>query len=140
MFVWRACNGILPLGVELFRRHVSSSPFCGSCDAKVESLSHVLFECRGCKNCGARNLLIFLGSTIMPRCRLFYKCLGASIDSGAISRGGEICLESVGGAQHRGPWMYEWLSPDVVTWAKIFLDTYRDAAHQNLVDRPPALP
>lgn len=36
--------------------------------------------------------------------------------------------------------MYEWLSPDVVTWAKIFLDTYRDAAHQNRVDRPPALP
>lgn len=47
MFLWRACMGILPHKLELFRRHIIGNPFCESCGVKMESLAHVLLECRG---------------------------------------------------------------------------------------------
>lgn len=46
MFLWRACNGILPNKVELFRRRIADSPFCSRCESGVETNVHGLFECR----------------------------------------------------------------------------------------------
>lgn len=47
MFLWRAYAGILPLKVELFQRHIVCSPYCSGFDFAVESIAHVLLECRG---------------------------------------------------------------------------------------------
>lgn len=46
MFLWRACNGILPNKVELFRRRIADNPFCSRCESGVETNVHGLFECR----------------------------------------------------------------------------------------------
>lgn len=49
MFVWRACLNILPHAVELVRRYISSDPFCVHCKGELETMAHVLMECRGRK-------------------------------------------------------------------------------------------
>lgn len=47
MFLWRLCRNILPLAVELYRRHIIPNPFCAYCTSKVETSAHVLLKCRG---------------------------------------------------------------------------------------------
>lgn len=47
LFLWRACKNILPHAAELTRRHVISNPMCIHCKEKMETLAHVLMECRG---------------------------------------------------------------------------------------------
>lgn len=47
MFLWRATKNILPLGAELFRRHISENPLCGHCCNHLETISHVSMQCRG---------------------------------------------------------------------------------------------
>lgn len=49
IFVWRACLNILPNAVELVRRHISSNPYCMHCNGALETMAHVLMECRGCE-------------------------------------------------------------------------------------------
>lgn len=50
MFMWRASMNILPVLVELFRRHIIPSPVCASCSEEMESLAHVFMECRGLRD------------------------------------------------------------------------------------------
>lgn len=47
VFLWRACLGILPHVLELFRRHIISSPICVSCGVASETTFYVFMECRG---------------------------------------------------------------------------------------------
>lgn len=47
MFLWLATKNILPLGVELTRRHIGTDPFCKHCSSDLETVSHVFMHCRG---------------------------------------------------------------------------------------------
>lgn len=47
MFLRRACANILPQNAKLFRRHITTSPFCPECGVEVKTISHVLTKCRG---------------------------------------------------------------------------------------------
>lgn len=49
MFVWRACKNSLPHAVEMVRRHIGTNPFCINCKVKLETMAHILMECRGRK-------------------------------------------------------------------------------------------
>lgn len=46
MFIWRACMGIIPHSVELYRRHIALNPFCAHYGIEAESSFHVFMECR----------------------------------------------------------------------------------------------
>lgn len=50
LFIWRACKNILPHAVELTRKRISSSLFCLHCKTEMETISHVLMECRGLRD------------------------------------------------------------------------------------------
>ncbi|XP_012853795.1 PREDICTED: uncharacterized protein LOC105973319 [Erythranthe guttata] len=47
IFLWRACNSILPTNEELFRRKISTSPSCRRCGSPRESTMHVIGHCGG---------------------------------------------------------------------------------------------
>lgn len=44
-FLWRACNDILPVKVNLMRRHIGGDPYCPFCRKGLEYTSHLFFEC-----------------------------------------------------------------------------------------------
>ncbi|XP_012837906.1 PREDICTED: uncharacterized protein LOC105958446 [Erythranthe guttata] len=46
IFIWRAVGDLIPANAALFRRHVSSNPFCGRCRIKPETTVHALVQCR----------------------------------------------------------------------------------------------
>uniref|UniRef100_A0A2N9G3M1 Reverse transcriptase domain-containing protein n=1 Tax=Fagus sylvatica TaxID=28930 RepID=A0A2N9G3M1_FAGSY len=46
LFIWKACKGILPTKLNLFRKKVSNSFTCEFCDEEPESVEHVLVECQ----------------------------------------------------------------------------------------------
>lgn len=50
MFIWRACNNIRPHAMELTRRPVSSNSCCIHCKQELETMSHILMECRGLRD------------------------------------------------------------------------------------------
>jgi hypothetical protein len=40
-------HGILPLKSILLKRHIGTSDVCPLCNAKLEDVSHMLFNCHG---------------------------------------------------------------------------------------------
>ncbi|CAN1189612.1 Putative ribonuclease H protein At1g65750, partial [Linum perenne] len=44
-FIWRICRNALPTKVGLLRRRCGSSSICHTCNAKEETLEHLLFHC-----------------------------------------------------------------------------------------------
>jgi hypothetical protein len=45
VFLWRACNNILPTKDNLFRRKISDDPQCPLCGGDTETLGHILWSC-----------------------------------------------------------------------------------------------
>jgi hypothetical protein len=45
LFLWRACNDILPTKDRLLRRKVVSDPLCPLCGHEAETTGHVLWTC-----------------------------------------------------------------------------------------------
>jgi hypothetical protein len=45
VFLWKACNNLLPTQENLFKRKVSSDPLCPICGVEVETISHILWSC-----------------------------------------------------------------------------------------------
>jgi len=45
LFLWRACNNILPTKENLLRRKIVTDPFCPLCGREVETSGHVLWSC-----------------------------------------------------------------------------------------------
>lgn len=45
VFLWRACNEILPSKATLVHRKVGGDPYCSWCKGKIETTSHPFFEC-----------------------------------------------------------------------------------------------
>jgi tRNA(Ile2) C34 agmatinyltransferase TiaS len=50
MFIWRACQEILPTCENLHRRHIMSDPMCPMCGVAVESVGHILWNCQSAKD------------------------------------------------------------------------------------------
>ncbi|XP_012842431.1 PREDICTED: uncharacterized protein LOC105962665 [Erythranthe guttata] len=46
IFVWRAAWDIIPTKGALFRRHITSDPFCNLCGTRTETTVHALIGCR----------------------------------------------------------------------------------------------
>jgi hypothetical protein len=45
MFLWQACNNILPTKELLFKRHISEDPLCPICGLGTETIVHILWSC-----------------------------------------------------------------------------------------------
>lgn len=45
LFLWRACQDILPTRLSLFRRHIIDESLCPMCDGADESTMHALLYC-----------------------------------------------------------------------------------------------
>jgi hypothetical protein len=43
--LWRACQEILPIKHNLFKRKITSDPFCPICGQADETSLHILWEC-----------------------------------------------------------------------------------------------
>jgi hypothetical protein len=43
-FLWKACNGILPTRVNLYKRGISDDPMCPICHQVEESVGHILWH------------------------------------------------------------------------------------------------
>lgn len=45
MFLWKACNGALPVKAALFRRHITPDATCPHCNSATEDIPHALLGC-----------------------------------------------------------------------------------------------
>lgn len=56
LFLWRACNEILPTRSNLFKKKIISDPLCPMCGLATETSSHILWGCESTwpvwSNCG----------------------------------------------------------------------------------------
>jgi ribonuclease HI len=50
MFLWQACNNILPTKERLFKRHISDDPLCPICGLETETTAHILWSCPSAKD------------------------------------------------------------------------------------------
>jgi len=64
LFLWRACNEILPTNKNLFKRKVVPAPVCPLCGVDEESTSHVLWRC--------------------PAAQAIWSCCGRSINKSVV--------------------------------------------------------
>jgi ribonuclease HI len=64
LFLWRACNEILPTNKNLFKRKVVPAPVCPLCGVDEESTSHVLWRC--------------------PTAQAIWSCCGRSINKSVV--------------------------------------------------------
>jgi len=67
MFVWRACQNILPSRVNLFRRKVIEEAKCPCCEVEDETLIHALWTCPAAQD--------VWGSKTSP----FHKCYASGV-------------------------------------------------------------
>ena len=51
MFIWRACNNLLPTKENLFSRHLILNPLYPICEREVETVTHILWNCPFSKDC-----------------------------------------------------------------------------------------
>jgi ribonuclease HI len=49
IFLWRACNNILPTKINLHRRKIVTDQLCPMCNSNAESNGHVLWRCDSAK-------------------------------------------------------------------------------------------
>jgi hypothetical protein len=45
LFLWKACQNLLPTKANLYRRHINSNPLCPICGMEEETLGHILWSC-----------------------------------------------------------------------------------------------
>jgi ribonuclease HI len=45
MFLWQACNNILPTKENLWKRKITNDPLCPVCHSEVETVGHALWSC-----------------------------------------------------------------------------------------------
>jgi hypothetical protein len=45
LFLWQACNNILPTKDNLFKRKITDDPLCSMCQLEVETMGHALWSC-----------------------------------------------------------------------------------------------
>jgi hypothetical protein len=45
LFMWQACNNILPIYENLFKRKVIADALCPICRGDIESVGHALWSC-----------------------------------------------------------------------------------------------
>ena len=50
MFLWQACNNILPTKERLFKRHISEDPLCPICGLVTETVAYILWSCPSAKD------------------------------------------------------------------------------------------
>jgi hypothetical protein len=52
LFLWKACQNLLPTKANLYRRHINSNPLCPICGIEEETLGHILWSCPLAKDVG----------------------------------------------------------------------------------------
>lgn len=123
MFVWSAFKNILPIAVELRRRHISSNPFCIHCKTKIETTAHVLMECRGLRDLWWSEFQVSQVDIHDSPLKLFKRLMkelsrdDLLVEMVVWSKTWEIRNTEVHGGDIRAP-------PDLVTWAREFLVVY----------------
>jgi hypothetical protein len=56
MFLWRACNNILPTKENLFKRKIVDDPQCAICGAAIETVGHILWSCVAARDVWLENM------------------------------------------------------------------------------------
>jgi hypothetical protein len=56
MFLWRACNNILPTKENLYKRKIVDNPQCDICGADTETVGHILWSCVAAKDVWLENM------------------------------------------------------------------------------------
>jgi hypothetical protein len=50
LFLWQACNNILPTKEKLFKRKIIDDPLCPVCCREVETVGHALWSCSAARD------------------------------------------------------------------------------------------
>ena len=50
LFLWQACNNVLPTKENLYKRKITSDPLCPVCLLEVEMARHALWSCSGARD------------------------------------------------------------------------------------------
>jgi ribonuclease HI len=50
LFLWQACNNILPTKEKLFKRKITDDPLCPVCCREVETVGHALWSCSAARD------------------------------------------------------------------------------------------
>lgn len=134
-FIWRACSESLPLGVELARRKIIMSPSCQRCNAPMETLMHVLTQCRGMD--GIWKSQPFNLPNINPQDSMwtFFHLLRFSLDEDVFLLALVVCWKCW---EIRNKDMHRSLlaiPPDIVLWSQRYLEAYKSA--QTVQPPPP---
>jgi hypothetical protein len=72
MFLWKACNNILPTKENLLQRRVVSDNLCPICTLSGETTAHILWHCPSAQDVWCSSPLRFQKSNSMS---LNFKCL-----------------------------------------------------------------
>ena len=56
MFLWRACNNILPTKENLCRRKISNDPKCPLCGGDTETSGHFIWSCAAARDVWQENM------------------------------------------------------------------------------------
>lgn len=137
VFLWRACSGILPHKAELFRRHICSNPFCSSCDVEVETIGHVLMDCRGMREFWQQQPFNLPGLERHTSMWSIYQLLKMRLQSDLFLVSLVICwkvwevrnLETHGDS--RG------FPSDVLRWSSEYLRSYQEAQATSSISHTP---
>jgi len=60
IFLWRACNNLLPTKSNLFHKRVVKEALCPCCGRDEEDMVHAPLELPNCKRCMGRSFFLFL--------------------------------------------------------------------------------
>jgi hypothetical protein len=47
LFLWQACNNVLPTKENLYKRKITNDPLCPVCSLEIETAGHALWSCSG---------------------------------------------------------------------------------------------
>jgi hypothetical protein len=50
LFLWKACNNILPTKEKLHKRGITEDPLCPLCKSETETVGHILWSCESSKD------------------------------------------------------------------------------------------
>jgi hypothetical protein len=63
MFLWRACNNILPTKENLYKKKIIDDSKCAICGGGIETLGHVIWSCAAARDVWQENMKSIQKST-----------------------------------------------------------------------------
>lgn len=136
MFLWRAYKNILPLGVELARRHVIPNPYCSHCGVELETIAHVLTQCRGLRQIWSNPPFSLQPADTHESFWSLYLRFKRSLPQEQVIIGLVIWWKTWDVRNKEVHGVDEGFPPDLVDWARNYLEIYQGAQVKPLPTSP----